>query len=63
MTQIEKLEELVKDWKHKSKDFFDQATYCRRHNFLIESQILSDKAALIDKLIIEVEIKVINEYV
>jgi len=63
MTQIEKLRTILKEWAQKSDDIKQERNFCRDHNFNIEAQILNEKADLIDKMCMSIELKVIDEII
>jgi hypothetical protein len=63
MTQIEKLEKIVKEWESKAVKMAEESSFCRKRNFNIESQILYDKKRLVEDFCMEIRLKVIEQLI
>lgn len=63
MNQIEKLEIVIKEWESKAENLSKESSFCRDHNFLLESQMLHQKSQLIDQMCRSIRLKVIEELV
>jgi hypothetical protein len=63
MTQIEKLEKIVKEWEDKAAKMGEESSFCRNRNFNIEAQILYDKKRLVDDFCMDIRLKVIEELI
>lgn len=40
MTKIEKLQKVLKQQEEMAEKIFDKSTWCREHNFIIQSDVL-----------------------
>ena len=63
MTQIEKLNVVIKEWEQKGEDLFKESSIARKHNYNLEAQLLDEKYKLIRDLCMEVRLKVIEELI
>ena len=63
MTQIKKLEVVVKEWEAKAEHFRNESIFCRERNFKVEAQILNDKRELIEEMCRSIRLKVIEELI
>jgi len=63
MTQIKKLEVVVKEWEGKSEELRIKAAYCREHNFTLQAQVLQDQRSLIDEILMNIRLKVIEQLI
>lgn len=63
MTQIEKLEKVLKEWEKKSEDLFTEAKIARQHNYQLEALALDGKYVFIRDLCMEIRLKVVEQIV
>ena len=63
MTQIEKLEKVLKEWEQKGEDIFKEASIARKHNYQLEATLLEEKYKLIRDFCMEVRLKVVEQLV
>jgi hypothetical protein len=63
MTQLEKLEKLVKEWEQKAEDLSKESSFARNHNFFIEAQMINQKRELIEEICRSIRLKVIEELI
>lgn len=63
MTQLEKLEKVLKEWEKKGKDIFKEASIARKHNYQLEATLLDEKYRLIRDFCMEVRFKVVEQLV
>jgi len=63
MTQIEKLEKVLKEWEQKGEDISKEASIARKHNYQLEATLLDEKYKLIRDFCMEFRLKVIEQLV
>jgi len=63
MTQVEKLEIVIKEWEDKATDLFKESVFARNHNFLIEAQMINQKRELIEEVCRSIRLKVIEQLI
>jgi hypothetical protein len=63
MTQIEKLEKVIKEWEQKGEAIFQEAAIARKHNYKLEATLLDEKYILIRDFCMEVRLKVIEQLI
>lgn len=63
MTQIEKLEKVIKEWEQKGEDISKESSIARKHNYQVEAILLDEKYKLIRDFCMEVRLKVIEQLV
>lgn len=63
MTQIKKLEIVVKEFEDKAENFRKESIFCRERNFKVEAQILNDKRELIEDMCRSIRLKVIEQLI
>ena len=63
MTQVEKLEIVIKEWEDKATALFKASVFARNHNFLIEAQMINQKRELIEEVCRSIRLKVIEQLI
>ena len=61
MTQMGKLSKVLDDIEKDAMKLFDESTFARKHNFVIEAQILYEKYQILDKVQRDIRLKVVEE--
>lgn len=61
MTQIEKLQLILKKWETTKDELEVEVTVARKHNYHLEAMLLDEKYKLIRDICMEIRLKVIEQ--
>jgi len=61
MTKLEKLEIVLKQLETENEEVFKQSTWCRKHNFEIQAQVLYEQYQAVNKVLRHIRMKVVEE--
>ncbi len=63
MTQIEKLEKVLREWEQKGEDISKESSIARKHNYQLEAISLDEKYKIIRDMCLEIRMKVIEQLI
>jgi len=63
MNQIEKLNAVLKVWEQKATDVLKESDIARKHNYELEAISLYTQFQLIQKICMDIKLKVIDELI
>jgi hypothetical protein len=63
MTQIEKLEHVLKEWEQKGEYIFKESAIARKYEYKLEAMMLDEKYQLIRDICMQIRLKVIEQLI